>query len=68
MSDFGSDPSSTSILHVCEQRRLWRDCADALVRLRTFAGQNHNLMSWLSFIVGMLNYASVIHQKYPSTH
>ena len=27
MSDFWSDPSSTSILHVCEQRRLWRDCA-----------------------------------------
>ena len=27
MSDFWSDPSSTSILYVCEQRRLWRDCA-----------------------------------------
>ena len=24
MSDFWLDPSSTSILHVCEQRRLWR--------------------------------------------
>ena len=23
MSDFWSDPSSTAILHVCEQRRLW---------------------------------------------
>ena len=33
MSDFWMDPSSTSILHVCEQRRLWRDCADAQARL-----------------------------------
>ena len=33
MSDFWSDPSSTSILYVCEQRRLWRDCADAQSRL-----------------------------------
>ena len=23
----------TSILYVCEQRRLWRDCADAQARL-----------------------------------
>ena len=29
MSDFWSDHSSTSILYVCEQRRLCRDCADA---------------------------------------
>ena len=34
ISDFWSDPSSTSILHVFEQRRLWRDCADAQARLR----------------------------------
>ena len=27
MSDFWSNPSSASILHVYEQRRLWRDCA-----------------------------------------
>ena len=33
MSDFCSDPSSTSILHVGEQRRLWRDCADAQAHL-----------------------------------
>ena len=33
MSDFWSGPSSTSILHVCEQRRLWRGCADAQARL-----------------------------------
>ena len=50
-SDFWSDPSSTSLLHVCEQRRLWR-------RLRGCAGwpesftvrlcdKYHNLMSWL---------------------
>ena len=29
MSDFWSDPSSTSILQVFDQRRLWRDFADA---------------------------------------
>ena len=28
-SDIWPDHSSTFILHVCEQRRLWRDCADA---------------------------------------
>ena len=33
MSDFWSDPLSTSIVHVCEQRRLWRDCEDAQARL-----------------------------------
>ena len=30
---FLEDPLSISILHVCEQRRLWRDCADAQARL-----------------------------------
>ena len=30
---FWSNPSSASILQVCEQRRLWRDCADAQARL-----------------------------------
>ena len=29
MSDFWSEPSSTSLLYVCGQRRLWRDCVDA---------------------------------------
>ena len=29
MSGFWLDPSSTSILHVCEQRRLWRDRTNA---------------------------------------
>ena len=28
VSDFWLNPSSTSILHMCEQRRLWRDCTD----------------------------------------
>ena len=32
-SDFWSDPSSTSIPYVCEQRRLWWDCADEQSRL-----------------------------------
>ena len=30
-SDFWSDPSSTSILYVCKQWRLWRNCADVNV-------------------------------------
>ena len=51
MSDFWSDPSSTSVLYVCEQRRLCRDCADAQAR-PPFAGRlcdkYHNLMSWLN--------------------
>ena len=33
MSDFWSDPLCTSALHVCEQWRLWWDCADAQARL-----------------------------------
>ena len=33
MSDFWSDPSSTSILYVWEQRRLRRDCAGSLESL-----------------------------------
>ena len=48
MSDFWSDTSSVSILHVCEQRRLWRDYADAQARL-SFAGRlcdkYHNLIT-----------------------
>ena len=51
MSDFWSDPSSTSILHVCEQRRLWRDCTDTQARLSlrwSPCDKYHNLMSWLT--------------------
>ena len=33
MSDFWSDSSSSSIFYVCEQRWLWRDCADAQAHL-----------------------------------
>ena len=43
MSDFWSGPLSTSILHVCEQRRLWWDCAGRL------CDKYHNLMSWLEW-------------------
>ena len=45
--------SSTFILRVCKQRRLWRDCADFA---RAFAGRQcdkyHNLMSWLIWCRG----------------
>ena len=47
---FWSDPSSTSLLHECEQQRLWRDCADAQADLACagrLCGKYHNLMSWL---------------------
>ena len=49
---FWSDPLSTLILYVCEQRRFWRDCADAQRRLAwAFAvrlcDKYNNLMSWL---------------------
>ena len=50
MSDFWLDPSSTSILHVCKQRRLWWDCTDAQARLSLRCclwDKYHNLMSWL---------------------
>ena len=48
MSDFWSDPSSTrtSILHVCEQRRLWRDCTDAHARLSRWSPVISTIMSW----------------------
>ena len=53
-SDFWSDPSSTPILHVCEQRRLWRDCADAQARLSLccrLCDKYNNLMSWLNSVM-----------------
>ena len=44
--------SSTSILHVCEQRRLWRVCANARRLAWAFSGRlcdkYHNLISWLT--------------------
>ena len=46
---FRSDPSSTSILHVCEQRRLWRDCTVA----GRLCDKNQNLMSWLKWQIRM---------------
>ena len=48
MCDFLSDPLSTPILHVCEQRRLWRDWAWAGHLL---CDKYHNLMNWLKFKV-----------------
>ena len=44
-SDFWSDPSSTSILHVCEQRRCAGSPKPLLVAYR--CDKYHNLMSWL---------------------
>ena len=43
-----SDPLSTSIFYVCEQRRLWRDSADAqaCLSLRWPPMWYQSLMSW----------------------
>ena len=38
MFEFWSNHSSTSILHVCEQRRLWRDCVDVISAIISWAG------------------------------
>ena len=50
-SDFWSDPSFTSTLHVCEQGWPWQECADAQARLSIRWSpmwlKYHNLMSWL---------------------
>ena len=50
MSDFWLDPSSTSILHVCEQRRSG-ETARMRRLARAFVGRlcdkYHNLMRWL---------------------
>ena len=51
---FLSDPLSTSILHMCEHRRLWRDCANVQARLSLRWSPIHkymyqNLMSWLKW-------------------
>ena len=53
-SYFWSDPSSTSIRYVREQRRLWREAQSRLSSLAwAFAvrlcDKYHNLMSWLSW-------------------
>ena len=61
MSDFWSDPSSISVLNVCEQRRLWRDCADAQARLSLrwspmwYARKAYKLMGWLICFVWWYN-------------
>ena len=53
MFDFWSDPWCTSILHMCEQRRLWRDCVDAQAPW-AIAGRLcdkcHNPMNWLNLL------------------
>ena len=57
-SDFWSDPSSTWIHYVCEQRRLWRDSASRsegsgetarLAWAIRLCNKYHNLMSWLKY-------------------
>ena len=52
MSDFWLDPSSTSILYVCEQRRLtrlrlWAGSPEPSLVAYVISSKYHNLMSWL---------------------
>ena len=55
MSDSWSDPLSTFIHNVCEQRRLWRDCAHAKAQATyhidagRLCDKYYNRMSWLIF-------------------
>ena len=59
MSEFWSDPSSTSMHHVCEQRRLWRDCAGSS-ESSMVAYKYHNLLSWLNFLINLMTYDSAM--------
>ena len=47
-SGFWSDPSSTSIFYVCEQRRLTRLSLAWAIAVR-LCDKYHNLMSWLNY-------------------
>ena len=48
---FWSDPSSTSILHMCEQQRLWRDCAGS-PETSLVAYVISTIISWAGSIIG----------------
>ena len=55
---FWSDPSSTSILYVSEQRRLWQDCVDAQARLSLtdhLCDKDHNFVGLLKWDVAQQN-------------
>ena len=58
MSEFWSDTSCTSTQYVCEQRRLWRVCADAQTRLSLrWSPMCHNLiLFFVSLIIVLANF------------
>ena len=58
MPDIWSGSSSTSILHVCKQRRLWGDCADVFTGRLCDTCKYHNLMSWLIYTFFCIVYVS----------
>ena len=58
-SDFRSNPSSTAILYVCEQRRLWRDCADAQ-SIRTVS---HEPLLFAYAISTIISWAGLFHHN-----
>ena len=65
MFGFWPDPLSTSIVHMCQQRRLWRDYADAQARL-SLQDQDHN--SLLVKRIDNHSPGSVIRELVPSSH
>ena len=68
MSDFWSDPSSNSKLHVCEQRRLLRDCADLSLRwspIISWAGSFYHSVDLLFVFVFLWCFADIRERKPP---
>ena len=68
MSDIWSDPSSTSIFHVCEQQRLWRDCADAYVisTIISWAGSFYFILKILCIFEHCIKHISPIFHTFYS--
>ena len=56
---FLSDPSSSSILYVCEQRRLWRDCSGE-TELSLFAYAISTLISWAGSNIEIFSFSGEI--------
>ena len=58
MSDFWSEPLSTSLLHVCEQRRLWQTCTGS-PESSLVASVVSTLISWAGSFRWMGSFMSV---------
>ena len=71
---FLPEASSRSLLHVCEQQRFWRDCADAQARLSlcwspmwqvpfSHVLLNYNLLTKYKIVKIHVNFFSITPQK-----